>query len=258
MRVGAFDAQLTFGPGATGVSPAMLQAFKPFAAWCSGMDAEIKVDAVEVQSVDHFGKRLGFVKLRAEASLLSTPALRLPGVVFLRGPAVAVLLVLVCEGIEYALLCVQPRLTIGAAGYREIPAGMLDDEERFGGVAAKELKEETGIELREGDMVELCALSQGADAPRGGGLFPSVGACDEMLRLFHARRYVSPAYLEGLRGKLCGSPAESEQIRLELVRYDELWRESDAKTLVAVLLRDKLAAAGELVEPAQTADNTLE
>jgi ADP-sugar diphosphatase len=257
VRVGKFDAQLTFGPGAAGVTPAMLQSFKPFDAWCGGMDAEIKVDAVEVQSVDFFGKRMGFAKLIAKASLLSTPALRLPGIVFLRGPAVAVLLVLECDGVEYALLCVQPRLAIGAAGYREIPAGMLDDEERFGGVAAKELKEETGIELREGDMVELCALAQGANAVRS-GLFPSVGACDEMLRLFYAKRYVSTSFLEGLQGKLCGSPDESEQIRLELVLYDALWRETDAKTLVAVLLRDKLRGNGDLCEAAQTAENTIE
>ena len=41
----------------------------------------------------------------------------------------------------------QPRVPTGRYSFVELPAGMLDQSGDFAGVAAKELKEETGIEV---------------------------------------------------------------------------------------------------------------
>jgi hypothetical protein len=58
----------------------------------------------------------------------------------MRGGAVAILVVLRCDGEEWALCCRQPRLPVGSGGFLEIPAGMLDGSGHFAGVAAKEMK----------------------------------------------------------------------------------------------------------------------
>jgi ADP-sugar diphosphatase len=224
-------------------------ASRPFAEWAAGVDARFSVASLTLQSVDFFGPRVGFVKFVADATFLGA---RVPGVVFLRGGAVAVLPLLWCEGAAWVVCARQPRLAVGAH-FLELPAGMLDDGGSFVGVAAKELAEETGIVIAPDELVDLSELAwgaaAGARAPSGAarGLYPSVGACDEFLRLLFFERDVDAAYLDALRGKLAGCAAEGEQITLELVRYADLWRATpDAKTLAAAALLERLVAAGEL------------
>jgi hypothetical protein len=58
---------------------------------------------------------------------------------------------------------------------------------------------------------------------------------------------VERAYLDSLHGKITGCAEEHESIRLELVRYDDLWRLCpDSKTLAAMLLLERLTAAGKV------------
>jgi len=60
-------------------------------------------------------------------------------------------------------------------------------------------------------------------------------------------KVVEPAYLAELHGKVAGCAEEGENIRLELVRYEDLWRVCpDAKSLCAMLLLERLAAAGKV------------
>jgi len=234
------------------VAPAL--ASRPFKEWAAALDARFAVASLTLQSVDFFGPRVGFVKLLADATFNGA---RVPGVVFLRGGAVSVLPLLLCEGERWAVCARQPRLAVGAH-FLELPAGMLDDGGSFVGVAAKELAEETGITIAPSDLVDLTALAFAeGDAGAGGGgaapgaarrgLYPSVGACDEFIRLLFFARPYERAALEALRGKLTGAAAEDEHITLELVRYEDLWRATaDAKTLATVALLDKLVAAGKV------------
>lgn len=71
--------------------------------------------------------------------------IEVPGIVFLRGGAVGVLVILDCEGEEYTILTKQARVPIGDSQLPEIPAGMLDGSGNFKGVAASELEEEVGL-----------------------------------------------------------------------------------------------------------------
>jgi len=215
-------------------------ASRPFVEWAAALDARFVVASVTLQSVDFFGPRVGFVKLLADATFLGA---RVPGVVFLRGGAVAVLpLLWAADGGAWVVCARQPRLAVGAH-FLELPAGMLDDAGSFVGVAAKELAEETGIEIDAAELVDLTALAWRGER----GLYPSVGACDEFLRLMFFERSVDDAYLAALRGKLAGCAAEGEQITLELVRFADLWRATpDAKTLAAVALLERLVAAGDV------------
>lgn len=100
---------------------------------------------IHIQSVDHFGKRVGFVKFKADAFLATKDGLAsVPGIVFMRGAAVGVLVVLDCDGKQYTILTYQARVPAGCSNLPEIPAGMMDGRGNFRGVAAEELAEEVG------------------------------------------------------------------------------------------------------------------
>jgi hypothetical protein len=106
----------------------------PFKDWVAAMDPELFVHSVSVTDVDYFGSRVGFIKMRADVEFHGQ---RVPGIVFLRGGAVAILVVLRCEGERWVVCCRQPRVPVGRSGFLEIPAGMLDGSGHFAGVAAK-------------------------------------------------------------------------------------------------------------------------
>ena len=241
---------VTAGPGLT-VDLARCVAARPFTDWVRDLDPALSVSAIEMQSADLFGPRVGFLKFDARTTYNGRA---IPSIVFMRGGAVGVLVLLRCtDGGELFALCTrQPRVPVGRSDLLELPAGMLDDEGSFVGVAAKEMREETGIELREEDLVDLTARALGlprelaAPAPVR-GVYPSAGGCDEFLRLMLHRRDVSRADLDALRGKVTGNIAEGEVITLEVVPYDELWRRcSDMKALSAMLLYERLLASKEL------------
>ncbi|GAB2209837.1 hypothetical protein Droror1_Dr00027062, partial [Drosera rotundifolia] len=56
--------------------------------------------------VDYFGKRVGFLKFKADIIDKETGH-KVPGIVFARGPAVAILILLESEGETYAVLTEQ-------------------------------------------------------------------------------------------------------------------------------------------------------
>lgn len=92
---------------------------EPFQTWCKRCsvpqgEKQIEIHGVEIQCVDMFGKRVGFVKIKADCTLVDGKTLhkhRLPGICFLRGNAVAILVALHCRDDDkiYSLLVEQPR-----------------------------------------------------------------------------------------------------------------------------------------------------
>lgn len=76
-----------------------------FVNWTKHIDSELDVRSIDVQSVDMFGNgRIGFIKFKSLVFKKSVPEGRhIPGIVFMRGPSVAILLVLRCEGKEYTV-----------------------------------------------------------------------------------------------------------------------------------------------------------
>ncbi|KAL8536936.1 hypothetical protein ACS0TY_012212 [Phlomoides rotata] len=73
-----------------------------------------------------FGKRIGYLKFKADVIDKETGN-KIPGIVFARGPAVAVLILLESDGETYAVLTEQVRVPVGKL-VLELPAGMLDDD----------------------------------------------------------------------------------------------------------------------------------
>ncbi|KAJ0105030.1 hypothetical protein Patl1_18596 [Pistacia atlantica] len=130
---------------------------------------------VLIQGVDMFGKRIGFLKFKADIFNKETGK-KVPGIVFARGPAVAVLILLDSEGETYAILTEQVRVPTGRL-ILELPAGMLDDDKgNFVGTAVREVEEEIGINLNVEDMVDLTAF---LDPSTGGRVFPSPFGTEE-------------------------------------------------------------------------------
>ena len=163
----------------------------------------------------------------------------IPGIVFMRGPSVAILLVLNCNGMKYTIVTRQPRTPIADASFTEIPAGVFDGEQ-FAGVAAKELREEVGLSIESSQLVDMTAAVYGSKYP---GIYPSPGGCDEYIKLFLYEKDVTKEELDSYMGKATGLMEEGEYICLKVIPLDSLVKEtSDAKALCAYSLYNYLSS----------------
>ena len=66
----------------------------------------------------------------------------------------------------------------------------------------RQLEEETGITIKESELFDMTAAAFSAGTR---GWYPSVGACDEFLRLLYYETAYSREQLEALRGKATGA-----------------------------------------------------
>ncbi|ONI06844.1 hypothetical protein PRUPE_5G084800 [Prunus persica] len=191
-----------------------------FKQWLKNMESEngvlyggaLSLRRVLIQGVDMFGKRIGFLKFVADVFDKETGK-KVPGIVFARGPAVAVLI-------------------------------LLDSEDKTYAVLTEQVEEETGICLKQEDMVDLTAF---LDQSTGGRIFPSPGGCDEEISLFLYRGQVNKEIIEQLQGKETGLREHGELIKVCVVPYEKLWcMTADAKVLAAIALYEMAKKEGLL------------
>eukprot|EP01111_Echinosteliopsis_oligospora_P002626 TRINITY_DN1394_c0_g1_i1.p1 TRINITY_DN1394_c0_g1~~TRINITY_DN1394_c0_g1_i1.p1 ORF type:complete len:311 (-),score=84.97 TRINITY_DN1394_c0_g1_i1:22-825(-) len=229
-----------------------LSTFVPWKEWVANISKpehkkEMKVKGVHIQSIDLFGtSKIGFVKFKA--NVVNKDGKNIAGITFARGGAVGILVILACKEQgkikEYTLLTVQPRVPAGHSAFREIPAGMLDGDGKFVGVAAKEMKEETGLDIKEEELLCLTDLASFPDSLPG--MYPSAGGCDEFLKLYLYRKFVEPSYIHELEGKLSGLIEEGEVITLKVIPLNELWHVPDSKALSALCLYRELTLQNKI------------
>ncbi|KAI9019319.1 hypothetical protein CLU79DRAFT_758227 [Phycomyces nitens] len=217
--------------------------FQPFKDWVQAFNKqpnELNIRSIEIQSTDIFGSsKLGFVKFKANVSFKETGK-NAPGIVFMRGGSVAVLIVLKSTGKsnDKVILTIQPRIAVPSLEFPELPAGMLDGSGQFSGVAAKEIKEETGLIIKDDELVDLTELAYGS---LWRGVYPSAGGSDEFLRLFVCHKIMQEADIEALEGKLTGLRDHGENITLKLVDLKDVWRcAPDSKLLSTLALYEGL------------------
>lgn len=213
-----------------------------FKAWLESVDDRYLVKTVRVQNVDMFGPvKVGFIKFSADVvdSLAQGDKVKnLPGIVFMRGGAVAIVMALKCKGKLKTILTVQPRIASGRFNFRECPAGMLDGEtSNFAGTAAKELKEELGMVVTADELIDLTS-----HFGMPNGIFPSPGGSDETIRIFAVEREISEEELATYEGKATGALDEGEQITLEIADFDALLTLDDAKSIIGHGLYTRWAA----------------
>jgi ADP-sugar diphosphatase len=220
----------------------MIFEMKAFVDWLNGFERTFfkycSFSTIFIQNIDFWAGRVGFLKFKTDLAY-KKDGTNLSSIVFMRGPAVAILMILECDGKYYALTTLQPRAPIGKYAYCEIPAGMIDDSSDFLGVAAKEIKEETSIQVNTKDLIDMLQVN----GYSGNGLYPSVGGCDEFLKFYLFTAQVSRSGLNQLNVKLTGAIKEGEKIRLKIVPLDRLLHESpDMKTFTALYLYSMLSS----------------
>ena len=214
---------------------------------------EVSVKGIEVDDIDMFGTKFGFGKFTVKTE----PSL--PGIVFHRSPSVACLFLIRCEGQRYCLLTVQPRMPAGYALFPELVAGMTDGESGQPKlVAAKEIKEETGLEILPDQLVDLgeaSAFSKGqlanyvchsgnpestnwlqeGDAVRNHyGWFNSAGGSSETTKFYLYEKEMGRDDFNQLVRKtereVHGVKSEGERIRLIVVPLENLLEVSPSVT----------------------------
>jgi ADP-sugar diphosphatase len=185
-----------------------------FGAWVTKLASNYGANLTSITILDvyPFGPATkaerGFVTANVAAKKGGKPV---SGFAFIRGGAVAVLVILVDEtGNEYVVTTLQPRVPGGELDYEEIPAGMLDQKSHeFASVAVKELREELELIIPEDKLVKLSDM------------YPSIGGSDEMITMFVFKGEMSADKIAEFKGKHTGEPSENEQIITKLRTYDE-------------------------------------
>ena len=284
-QLGGFRGKVVVTLAATNITEKQLLDFPAFRNWKETLKSNLELqytdpahdfrndpyllETITIQSVDWFGERIGFVKL--QAVIRNARDVRLPGVAFLRGGSVAMLMILRPKDSRderWVVLTEQPRVPAGSLKFVEIPAGMIDNAKTFGGAAAKEIYEETGFTLPESELIDLTELalrrSIMSEPSMQNAMYPSPGGSDEFMPIFLWEKVSVWMYLfetcadkfqeldrqeiEDLRGKLTGEKRQGEMITLRVVGYEDLWREGarDAKTLAAWALYEGLNREGAI------------
>jgi ADP-sugar diphosphatase len=198
-----------------------------FKNWLNSVSDGILIYSVEIVSIDYKpnGEPI-FAKLSVRAFEGSKSGRQIiPDVVFLRGGSVAILPILVSQetGKKYVVFTSQIRLPVGEE-LLEIPAGMLDQDKNFVGVAAKEFREEIGIAITPADLTALTPDHGGHMLPVTfpKGIAVSPGACDETMRFYLFRKTLSQVEIDGLQGQLTGNREEGESICLKIVELERV------------------------------------
>lgn len=210
-----------------------------FINWLKKFDQEqITVCSVTITDIDWFSatpnpQKLGFVKCSSEAYDFITGKKIMSNISFIRGDSVAILIIakVLCKDTkkdkEYVLLCEQHRLPIGRKA-REIVAGMMDADGNILSVGLKEVKEETGFDIKH--KSELQSL---------GSYFASPGGSDEAIHLFAWTTAISQAEFQKKQEKMYGCALENEEIKLSFVELEEFKKKTmfsigDAKAEIAM------------------------
>ena len=158
------------------------------------------------------------------------------------------------EDEKRAILTIQPRIPAGSLAFPEIPAGMIDDSGTFAGAAAKEIEDETGLTIPQGELVDMTSLAlQSISEPKDGeylqrAVYPSPGGSDEFIPLFLCQKRMPRKEIESLQGRLTGLRQHGEKITLKVVPLKDLWKEAlrDGKTLAAWALYNGLKQDGKI------------
>jgi ADP-sugar diphosphatase len=180
----------------------------------------------------------------------------LPGIAFLRGGSVAILMILRPNDSKterWVIMTEQPRIPAGSLRFMEIPAGMLDNNRTFSGAAAKAIEDETGLTVHESELVDLTKLPlQGVIATESlaSGMYSSPGGLDESIAIFLWEKVMDRIEIESLKGKLKGLRRQEVMVTVRILDYEELWKVGarDAKTLASWSLYEALKRSRKLVE----------
>jgi hypothetical protein len=163
-----------------------------------------------------------------------------PGTLFMRGSAVAAMVVLHVEGAEkrdYTLLIKQDGVPDSLAAIGEIPAGTIDEDGNFKGALAKDILEKAGIEIKLSDLVDVTEVTY------KDGTFPSCGA-KKFDKVFVLQERTTAEDLHKLKTSLDEQGDEGLKLYLEPLENEETTPDNPAHP--AVGLYEKLIKSGAI------------
>jgi len=185
------------------------------------MDPRFVINKILVQAVDRrYDGGLLFAKLSSDVVDIHGNIMH--GNLFMRGDAVAMLIILKSNNKKWVVLTSQPRFPAGEFESIEIPAGMMDGKGDFTSTAAREIEEEAGIKIEADKLVYLDEF------------LSSCGGSDERIKLYYCEIAMSENEIEKLHGKITGVEHENEKLQVIIVPFDELPKNTrDPKSLLA-------------------------
>jgi len=204
-----------------------------FKTWIEGLDPRMDLQLVEVQSVDKFGPSVGFVKFKADVDFHSHGHKHhLPGVVFMRGLSVSVLVVMTerTSNSKYAIIVTQPRVAIGKAEFSEIPSGILQDGSPSMVFVRNLLASEVGIEVEDTRVTDMnrCIYEDGRP------IYNTPGGSDQGMFYYLVELEVSVQQLQEMHEQTAIKRNEGAMIIPSVVPFEELpARCNDARTFTA-------------------------
>ncbi|MFD1141445.1 NUDIX hydrolase [Larkinella insperata] len=137
---------------------------------------------------------------------------KIPPALFLKGHAVSVLVCLIDQETKerYVVLVRQRRICDGSHTY-EHPAGMVDASDDPAEVAAREVGEEIGMDVKPDQLTRLIA----------GLCYPSTGTSDEAMHYYYVEREMPRAQIMEFHHKDMGVASEFERITTAVVTLPE-------------------------------------
>ena len=156
------------------------------------------------------------------------------------------------EADKHVILTIQPRIPAGSLSFTELPAGMLDKSGTFAGAAAKEILEETGIQIPASELINMTDLALSGPSNNEeqlqSAVYPSCGGSDEYIPIFLWQQRLPKEALSSLQGRLTGLRAHGEKITLHLVRLEDVWKVGgrDGKVLAGLALYYGLRKEGRI------------
>lgn len=200
---------------------ALLEKSSQFNNWLKKMDKRFVIKKILVQAVDkRYDGGLLFAKLRCDVTDIYGN--KIHGNLFMRGDAVAMLIVLTDNQKKWVVLTSQPRFPSGVYESIEIPAGMMDDKGDFISTAAREIEEEVGIKVTTDNLEYLDEFAA------------SCGGSDEIIKLYSCEINMPENEIKNLHGKITGVEHEHEMLKVIIVPLDELPKHTrDPKSVLA-------------------------
>jgi ADP-sugar diphosphatase len=193
--------------------PEKLREAPKYRAWKRAVEANGCVIR-QVELLAGLPKKDGSLLFALIKARVEDPAGRpLPAYALLRGHAVVVVTeVANLETGERKFLMLRQRRIGNGAETLEFPAGMVDENvDDPAAVALKELREETGLEIRRDQLIRLCQRP----------LYTSSGLDDEAIHYFGCSLELPAEEYRALDGGQRGQAEEGEFIRLELWDHDQ-------------------------------------
>lgn len=200
----------------------------------------IKINNITFLSHIMFGPSLGFLFMNIDCVHRATGN-KLPGTVFLRGDAVACLILIrnTNDNKIYHVKVKQTRIPMGTEIY-EVCAGMVDGSlTKITGKMVAEIKEETTIEVSNSGVFTGDSTTQFNYLEELGTMIPSAGGCDEKIRLFWYQVKMTTEEIEKLRGIETGeghsdkSSCEFIKVEVEPFNIKNILATHDSKAICA-------------------------